>query len=181
MLLRMSEGRIKFLLYIFSLLIVNTVCSTKKYQPDWSSLDKRPLPAWYDESKIGVFIHWGVYSVPSIGSEWFWYNWLGIYFKNQNSKKKKKSKFNKILQKQENNIISNIITISPLILSLSSLTIELQRPQYVSYMKKNYKEDFTYQQFAPHFTAELYNATQWALLLKDSGAKYLTELPTLLQ
>jgi alpha-L-fucosidase len=29
----------------------------------------------YDESKIGIFIHWGVFSVPSFGSEWFWYNW----------------------------------------------------------------------------------------------------------
>ena len=41
-----------------------------QYTPDWTSLDARPLPAWYDESKIGIFIHWGVFSVPSISSEW---------------------------------------------------------------------------------------------------------------
>ena len=48
-----------------------------KYLPDWGSLDSRPLPAWYDEAKIGIFIHWGVFSVPSFGSEWFWWNWQG--------------------------------------------------------------------------------------------------------
>ena len=41
---------------------------------DWDELDKRPLPKWYDEAKLGIFLHWGVFSVPSFG-EWFWYNW----------------------------------------------------------------------------------------------------------
>lgn len=43
-----------------------------RYQPTWDSLDARPLPAWFDEAKFGIFIHWGVFSVPSFGSEWFW-------------------------------------------------------------------------------------------------------------
>lgn len=47
------------------------------YQPNWQSLDTRPLPKWYDEAKIGIFIHWGVFSVPSFVSEWFWWNWKG--------------------------------------------------------------------------------------------------------
>uniref|UniRef100_H2YWK8 alpha-L-fucosidase n=1 Tax=Ciona savignyi TaxID=51511 RepID=H2YWK8_CIOSA len=52
------------------------------YLPTWDSLDKRPLPKWYDESKIGIFIHWGVFSVPSFGegfaAEWFWEYWKGV-------------------------------------------------------------------------------------------------------
>ncbi|KZS15372.1 Plasma alpha-L-fucosidase [Daphnia magna] len=48
-----------------------------RYTPDWESLDSRPLPLWYDEAKFGIFIHWGVFSVPSFGSEWFWINWQG--------------------------------------------------------------------------------------------------------
>lgn len=44
----------------------------KKYAPNWDSLDKRPIPSWYDNAKFGIFMHWGVYSVPSFGSEWFW-------------------------------------------------------------------------------------------------------------
>ena len=46
-----------------------------KYQPTWDSLDKRPLPVWYDQAKFGIFIHWGVFSVPSFVSEWFWWYW----------------------------------------------------------------------------------------------------------
>lgn len=43
-----------------------------KYEPNWDSIDSRPLPEWYDQAKFGIFIHWGVFSVPSFGSEWFW-------------------------------------------------------------------------------------------------------------
>ncbi|GAB1607878.1 alpha-L-fucosidase-like isoform X1, partial [Argonauta hians] len=49
----------------------------QRYAPNWSSLDTRPIPQWYDEAKLGIFIHWGVFSVPSYGSEWFWWNWQG--------------------------------------------------------------------------------------------------------
>lgn len=50
----------------------------RNYKPNWDSLDKRPLPKWYDDAKIGIFIHWGVFSVPSFGSEWFWMEWKGV-------------------------------------------------------------------------------------------------------
>ena len=46
-----------------------------KYSPTWESLDSRPLPSWYDEAKIGIFLHWGVFSVPSYEGAWFWYYW----------------------------------------------------------------------------------------------------------
>ena len=48
-----------------------------KFEPTWESLDARPLPTWYDSNKIGIFIHWGVFSVPAFGSEWFWQSWKG--------------------------------------------------------------------------------------------------------
>jgi alpha-L-fucosidase len=44
----------------------------QQYTPDWASIDSRPLPAWYDESKVGIFIHWGVFSVPSLDTD-AWY------------------------------------------------------------------------------------------------------------
>lgn len=51
----------------------------QRYEPNWASLDTRPLPEWYDDAKFGIFIHWGVYSVPSwapVGqyAEWYWYH-----------------------------------------------------------------------------------------------------------
>ncbi|XP_065181072.1 alpha-L-fucosidase-like [Sycon ciliatum] len=44
------------------------------YEPTWESLDSRPLPAWYDQAKFGIFIHWGIFSVPSWSheaAEWY--------------------------------------------------------------------------------------------------------------
>ena len=49
----------------------------KRYEPNWDSLDTRVAPTWYDDAKFGIFIHWGVFSVPSFGSEWFWERWQG--------------------------------------------------------------------------------------------------------
>jgi len=37
----------------------------KKYEPNWESIDSRPIPAWFEDSKFGIFIHWGLYAVPS--------------------------------------------------------------------------------------------------------------------
>ena len=29
------------------------------------------MPEWYRDAKFGIFIHWGVYSVPAFGNEWY--------------------------------------------------------------------------------------------------------------
>jgi alpha-L-fucosidase len=34
------------------------------YEPTLESLDQHPLPQWYAGAKLGIFIHWGLYSVP---------------------------------------------------------------------------------------------------------------------
>ncbi len=31
----------------------------------WKAIDERPIPSWYDQAKLGIFIHWGLYSVPA--------------------------------------------------------------------------------------------------------------------
>jgi alpha-L-fucosidase len=41
------------------------------YRPDWRSLEKYQVPEWYKDAKFGIFIHWGVYSVPAFGDEWY--------------------------------------------------------------------------------------------------------------
>ena len=35
-----------------------------RYEPTWESVRQHPLPDWYDDAKLGVFVHWGLYSVP---------------------------------------------------------------------------------------------------------------------
>ncbi|XP_046584535.1 alpha-L-fucosidase-like [Haliotis rubra] len=61
--------------WILLSLVLVAGCAGVKYQNNWKSLDARPLPSWYDESKVGIFLHWGVFSVPSYSSEWFWEQW----------------------------------------------------------------------------------------------------------
>ncbi|XP_049878263.1 tissue alpha-L-fucosidase-like, partial [Pectinophora gossypiella] len=93
----------------------------KWYEPTWEDLDSRPLPEWFDRAKIGIFVHWGVYSVPAIYTEWIWYRWKTD----------------------------------------------------VKYMKRNFKPNFTYEEFAPFFKAQLFDPHEWARLFAKSGAKYV--------
>jgi len=41
------------------------------FRPDWESLQKYEVPEWYKDAKFGIFIHWGAYSVPAFGNEWY--------------------------------------------------------------------------------------------------------------
>ncbi len=52
-----------FFTFLFSCLIY--VGNSQTYQADWNSLDKRTIPEWWSEAKFGIFIHWGIYSVPA--------------------------------------------------------------------------------------------------------------------
>lgn len=68
---------VKYVTWLFALTIPLCCAQGGPYLPNWKSIDSRPLPDWYDEAKLGIFIHWGVFSVPSFSSEWFWWNWKG--------------------------------------------------------------------------------------------------------
>ena len=53
--------------------------TTMRYEPNWESLKHYSVPEWYQDAKFGIFIHWGVYSVPAWGpkgkySEWYWHD-----------------------------------------------------------------------------------------------------------
>src|SRR5215467_2863207 len=50
---------------------VNTVVEHGPFRADWQSLQQYKVPDWYRDAKFGIFIHWGVYSVPAFGSEWY--------------------------------------------------------------------------------------------------------------
>jgi len=41
------------------------------FRPDWASLQSHKTPTWYADAKFGIFIHWGLYSIPAFGSEWY--------------------------------------------------------------------------------------------------------------
>jgi alpha-L-fucosidase len=41
------------------------------FRADWESLQRYEVPEWYKDAKFGIFIHWGAYSVPAFGNEWY--------------------------------------------------------------------------------------------------------------
>lgn len=68
--------KMQYLLLLLVIVVTKPIASEpRKYRPDWKDLDSRPLPQWYDEAKFGIFVHWGIYSVPAIINEWFWFKW----------------------------------------------------------------------------------------------------------
>ena len=50
---------------------IDRVICQGPYTDTWASLSEHPVPAWYRREKFGIFIHWGIYSVPAYGNEWY--------------------------------------------------------------------------------------------------------------
>jgi len=50
---------------------IDRVIAQGPFKDTWESLGNFQVPHWYQNAKFGIFIHWGVYSVPSFGSEWY--------------------------------------------------------------------------------------------------------------
>ena len=74
-----------FTVTLFTALAATTVARAAgdDVEPNWASIDARPTPAWFEDAKLGIFIHWGVYSVPAFAptkdpdiyaryAEWYW-------------------------------------------------------------------------------------------------------------
>ncbi|MBI2434953.1 MAG: alpha-L-fucosidase [Candidatus Hydrogenedentes bacterium] len=100
------------------------------YEATWESIDSRPNPQWFEDAKFGIFIHWGVYSVPSWGpktkyAEWYWHDMMNA------------------------------------------------DGETWKFHEQTYGKDFKYQDFAPLFTAEMFDPAQWADVFARSGAKYI--------
>jgi alpha-L-fucosidase len=125
------------------LLLAALALPAQRYEPSWESIDKRPSPAWFTDARFGIFIHWGVYSVPAYApvipgklaySEWYW---------NQMTNGRDNPKANAI-----------------------------QKGSW-DYHQKMYGPNFEYKDFAPQFRAELFDPDHWADVFARSGAKYV--------
>lgn len=53
------------------LIAIEAAIAKGKYKDSWQSLNEYEVPAWYKKAKFGIFIHWGVYSVPAFKNEWY--------------------------------------------------------------------------------------------------------------
>lgn len=59
------------LIVLLSLLTYSTGISQQRYQATYESLKQYKTPEWFQDVKFGIFIHWGLYSVPAFGNEWY--------------------------------------------------------------------------------------------------------------
>ena len=50
---------------------IERVIAQGPYSDSWQSLSEFPQPKWFNKLKLGIFIHWGVYSVPAFDNEWY--------------------------------------------------------------------------------------------------------------
>jgi alpha-L-fucosidase len=118
------------------------------YEPALHSLNQHPLPAWFDDAKLGIFIHWGLYSVPgwaptSAGDlgevpfeEWFKNNSYAEWYLN---------------------------------------TLRIDNSPTQKYHQEVYGEDFNYYEFARTFNNEVatWNPDEMASLFSAAGAHYV--------
>ena len=50
---------------------IDEVIANGEYQDNWDSLSAYEIPEWYRKLKFGIFIHWGIFSVPAFSNEWY--------------------------------------------------------------------------------------------------------------
>lgn len=51
--------------------IIKQVANQGPFYPNWQSLGDFEIPKWFKQAKFGIFIHWGLYSVPAFNNEWY--------------------------------------------------------------------------------------------------------------
>lgn len=128
---------------VLLLLAAATLLHAQHYDATWESIDSRPTPAWFTDAKFGIFIHWGVYSVPAYApvipgklayAEWYW---------NALTNGRKPGANNPV------------------------------QTGTWAYHQLRFGADFPYQDFAAQFRAELFDPDHWADVFQRSGAKYV--------
>lgn len=50
---------------------IESIIEKGPYSDSWNSLTNYRTPQWFEDAKFGIFIHWGLYSVPAFGTEWY--------------------------------------------------------------------------------------------------------------
>lgn len=115
------------------------------YAPTWDSLDQRPVASWWCDAKFGVYVHWTLASVPGWGKHGSFY-WPNLLKSRQMESSGPRPAKNDI------------------------------EDEYVGLWEfhvRNFGRDFKYQDFAPMFRAELFDADRWAGVFARSQAKYV--------
>ena len=130
-------------------LLISTVQAqvAKKYQPTLESLNQHPLPQWYADAKLGIFVHWGLYSVPG---------WAPLSHPDHDFRNVDYIKNNPYAEWY-----------------LNVLRIDGSPTQ--AYHREHYGANYDYYNFASVFNQESmkWKPEQWASIFQDAGARYV--------
>ncbi len=116
-----------------------------------TSITQRPLPKWYDDAKFGVFIHWGIYSVPSFAP--------------------KQKNVVELLKNNFDTIQANLPYVE-----FYPQAMRIPGSPTHKHHQETYGPDVTYERdFRSTFEQQLegFDARQWAKAFKDAGARYV--------
>ena len=120
------------------------------FEPIKSSIRKHKLPDWFNDAKFGIFIHWGLFSVPAFAAKELIFGEAAkvgeeYYFKN-----------NPYAEWYLN-------------------TLRITGSPTQDYHAREYGKDFSYDNFVPIFNDELekWDPLEWAELFKSAGARYV--------
>ncbi len=118
-----------------------------KYKPTVESLDRHPLPQWYAGAKLGIFIHWGLYSVPG---------WAPLSHPGHDFDSKDYIKYDPYAEWYYN-------------------VMRIDGSPTQAYHREHYGADFNYYNFAPVFNRETkkWKPDQMAKIFRDAGARYV--------
>ena len=115
------------------------------YIPTWKSLKSHPLPSWFDNAKLGIFIHWGLFSVPA---------WAPTTGEFGTIDPDTHFELNPYAEWYQN-------------------TMRIKNSPTWNHHIENYGEDFNYSDFSEYWKAEDWDPESWADLFEQSGAKYV--------
>lgn len=130
--------------------------SPLRYRPDWKSLKQHVMPKWYEDAKLGIFIHYGLYSVPG------WAPTLTL------------SKRGEIDWGQFKPDSSRWFANNPYAEWYMN-TMKIKGSPTWKHHVTTYGEKFDYLDFIPLFNQDVkkWDPDQWAEIFKDIGARYI--------
>lgn len=67
--------KIKLCLLVSLIFFISSL-SAQNVEPTWESINQRGYPQWFNDAKLGIFVHWGLYSVPAYASKEGYGEWI---------------------------------------------------------------------------------------------------------